>query len=331
MVRHSVSRWLVALLAFGWAWPAAADAITPAQPGPGVPTGTAVSSLFATGNVATDMPQGASGITVVPGQPFDAVAQPSWMTNEGLVNGYAIQSVRLSYNAKTDTLSVGVNFYPGAIAGNVDDTANGGTNPQTTAAGGSNPPHIGGDKSISIAFTPVASGGGPAADPVVVAGVPANKVGSPVGSLDGFNVATVNTSAYQSSGIAQAYGTTLTANLGALAYDPSSAHPGFEFTIKNFSKIPGLNALTNGFYLSAYAGAGSTIIVGKSAIPDTFVGAPISAPQNLNSGPPGCHSAHPARHDPRTGDDCRLGSRRRRGWLAIPSPAPPLGSFVIGL
>jgi hypothetical protein len=282
MVRHSVSRWLVALLAFGWAWPVAADAITGVTPSPPSSTAALGTTIFQTGNVATDMPSSSSSVTVINGQPFNAVAQPQWMTAAGLINGYAIQDIRLSYNPTTDTLAVGVNFY--GIAGDTDGTLNGGTNPLTTAAGGSNPPHIGGDKSIDIAFTPVTPSG-TAATPVVVAGVPANKVGSPTGSLDGFNVATVNASAYQTSGIAQAYGTTLTANLGALAYDPSQAHPGFEFTIKNFSKIPGLNALTNGFYISAYAGTGSTIIVGKSAVPDTLIAA-LKEPQNLNS-PPG--------------------------------------------
>lgn len=280
MVRHSGFRWLVALLALGWARPVSADAITPAV---GSVSGTAVSPLFATGNVTTDMPAG-PGVTIVPGQAENAVAQPAWMTEAGLINGYVMKDIRLSYDAKTDTLSVGVNFY--GIAGDTDGSPNGGTNPLTTAAGGTNPPHLGGDKSISIAFTPVTAAG-VNADPVVVAGVPANKAGSPAGSLDGFNVATVNTALYNSSGIAQAYGMTLTNNLGALAYDPSAAHPGFEFTIKNFSQIPGLNALTNGFYISAYAGTGTTIIVGKSAIPDTYVAPPepqsLGNPGNLNN------------------------------------------------
>src|SRR5438270_104188 len=169
MVRHSVFRWPMALLALGWAWPVSAGAITP-TPGPGV----AASPLF---------PAGAS------------------------------------------------------------------------------------------------------ADPVVVAGVPANKAGAPAGSLDSFNVATVNDPVYKTSGIAQAYGTTLKDSLGSLAYDPSAAHPDFEFTVKNFSKIPGLNALTNGFYISAYAGTGTTIIVGKSAIPNTLVGTPLGQPQKLADTP----------------------------------------------
>jgi hypothetical protein len=295
MVRHSGFRWLVAVLALGWARPASADAVTPAI---GAINGTQVSPLFVTGNAEIDLPASTS-TTIVPGQAANAVAQPTWMTQAGLINGYVMKDIRLSYDAKTDTLAVAVNFY--GIAGNTDGTANGGTNPLTTAAGGSNPPHIGGDKSISIAFTPVTAAG-VNADPVVVAGVPANKSVSPAGSLDGFDVASVNKTALQSSGIAQAYGTTLTANLGALAYDPSAAHPDLEFTIKNFSKIPGLNALTSGFYISAYAGTGSTIIVGKSAIPDTLVQAPqpqsLSPPNNLNNPgtPPVVNPTNPIGH-----------------------------------
>ena len=281
MVRRSVFRWPVALLALGWACPVGAAAVIPTV-GP-VP-GTQVSPLFATGNVEQDLPATSKSVTVVPGQAMNAVYQPQWMTDAGLVNGYVMKDIRLSYDQKTDTLSVGVNFY--GIAGNTDGSPDGSTNPKTAAAGGTNTPHIGGDKSISIGFAPAGTTAGANADPIVVAGVPASKTGSPAGSLDGFNVATVNPTALHTSGLAQAYGTTLANNLGSLAYDPSQAHPDFEFTIKNFSKIPGLNALTNGFYISAYAGTGSTIIIGKSAIPDTLVGSPLQQPQNLDNPPP---------------------------------------------
>ena len=281
MVRHSVVRWPVAILALGWACPVGAAAIAPAV---GAQTGTQVSPLFVTGNVEQDFPANSKSVTVVPGQSMADVAQPKWMTDAGLVNGYVMKDIRLSYDQKTDTLAVGVNFY--GIAGNTDGSPDGSTNPKTAAAGGSNPPHIGGDKSISIGLAPAGTPAGANADPIVVAGVPANKVGSPVGSIDGFNVATVNNALLHSSGIAQAYGTTLSSNLGTLAYDPSLAHPDFEFTIKNFSKIPGLNALTNGFYISAYAGTGTTVIIGKSAIASTLVGSPLQSPQNLDN-PPG--------------------------------------------
>ena len=49
MVRHSVFRWPVAVLALAWAGPAAADADRR-----GHRPGTAVSPLFATGNVEKD-------------------------------------------------------------------------------------------------------------------------------------------------------------------------------------------------------------------------------------------------------------------------------------
>ena len=276
MVRHSVFRWPMALLALAWACPAGADAIIP-TPG----AGAAASPLFLTGDVEKDLPTPPPNsptptVTVVPGQALGDVGQPKWMNDAGLVNGYVMKDIRLSYDQKTDTLSVGVNFY--GIAGNVDGSKDGSTNPLTTAAGGSNPAHIGGDKSIAIAFTPVTAAG-VNANPVVVAGVPANKSLSPPGSLDGFTVSTFAGLGKTVSG--SSFGTTLASNVGQLAYDPSSAHPDFEFTIKNFSKIPGLNALTNGFYVSAYTGTQSTVIVGKSYIDDTKVGAPLSSPGNL--------------------------------------------------
>jgi hypothetical protein len=272
MVRHSVFRWTVAVLALTWAGTAAADPISTA-------TGTAVSPLFVTGNVEQDFNASSKSVTVVPGQAMNSVAQPQWMTDAGLVNGYVMKDIRLSYDKQTDTLSVGVNFW--GVAGNTDGSPDGSTNPKTIAMGGSNPPHLGGDKSITVAFTPVTAAGVNAA-PLVVAGVPAVKTGSPPGSLDGFTVAAFQNSA---GGLARSYGPTLTNNVGALAYDPSSAHPGFEFTIKNFSQIPGLNALTNGFYLSAYAGSGTTVIVGKSDIFNTLVGAPLQQPQNIQTPP----------------------------------------------
>jgi hypothetical protein len=277
MVRHSDYRWTVAVLALTWAGTVAAD---PMKPEPmRSASGTAVSPLFQSGDVEKDFKASSPSVTVVPGQSLDAVAQPKWMTDAGLTNGYVMKDIRLSYDKNSDTLAVGVNFW--GIAGNTDGSPDGKANPRTIAMGGSNPPHIGGDKSISVAFAPVTPSGA-AAEPLVVAGVPAIKMGSPIGSLDGFNVA-----AYQNSpgGLGRSYGATLANNLGSLAYDPSSVHPDFEFTIKNFSKIPGLDALSKGFYIQGYAGTGSTTVVGKSAIFNTLVGAPLQQPQDLKFQP----------------------------------------------
>ena len=216
MVRHSVFRWTVAVLALTWARTAAADPIVAATA-----TGTAVSPLFVTGDVEKDFNASSKSVTVVPGRAIDSVAQPQWMTAAGLVNGYVMKDIRLSYDKATDTLSVGVNFW--GVAGNTDGSPNGQTNPLTIKAGGSNPPLGTSDKSITVAFTPVTKDGVNAA-PLVVAGVPSIKSGSPPGSLDGFTVAAFQNS---SGGLARSYGPTLTNNLGALAYNPSRHSPRF--------------------------------------------------------------------------------------------------------
>jgi len=271
MVRHSACRWTLAVLALGWAGPASADAIVSTG---ATSTGTSVFPAFATGNVETDLPA-SSSVTIVPGQAMTDVAQPKWMNDAGLINGYVMKDIRLSYDQKSDTLAVGVNFW--GIAGNADGSPDGGTNPKTLAAGGQNPPHIGGDKSIAVALTPV-TGAGVNAAPVVVAGIPADKTNTPAGTTDHFTVAAYNASG---GGLTRSFGQTMAGNLGNLAYDPSKAHPGFEFTVKNFSKIPGLNALANGFYVSAYAGTGSYTTIGKSQISNFFVAPPLNAPGNL--------------------------------------------------
>ena len=272
---RSLSRSLAALgLILAWGHASQADAI--------VSGGTAVSPLFATGDVEKDLPSTATGsVTTIAGHPFNYTYQPQWMTDQGLVNGYAMKDIRLSYDKASDTLAVGVNFF--GVAGNTDGSPDGQVNPMTIATHGSNPANFGADKSIAVAFTPLSAAGVPASSPLIVAGVPANKADASTGTTDHFTVA-----AYQNSsgGLPYSFGQTLTSNLGNLAYDPSSAHPDFEFTIKNFSKIPGLNALTNGFYLSAYAGSEQTIIVGKSDIANTFVKPLVNSPENLNPSTP---------------------------------------------
>ena len=134
MVRLSVIRWYVALLALTWAGTATADSM--------------VSPLFKTGDVEQDFPASSSSVTVIPGQGLGAVYQPQWMTDEGRINGYVMKDIRLSYDKATDTLAVGVNFW--GVAGNTDGSPDGQADPRTIAMGGSNQPHIGGDKSITV-------------------------------------------------------------------------------------------------------------------------------------------------------------------------------------
>ena len=64
---------------------------------------------------------------------------------------------------------------------------------------------------------------------------------------------------------------------GNLAYNPSPAHPQLEFTITNFSKIPGLNP-ADGFWIEMYAGS-AVDGVGEAGLAWTKV--PITAAQNI--------------------------------------------------
>ena len=160
MVSRKWSRHLaVATLALTWAGQAHAVGMT---------SGTATSPVFQTGNVELDMPKSPT-TTIIDGHPLSYTAQPQWMTDAGLINGYAMKDIRLNYDKSTDTLAVGVNFY--GIAGNTDGSLNGGVNPLTLAQHGANPPDFGADKSVTVAFTPVTAAGANAA-PLVVAGVP---------------------------------------------------------------------------------------------------------------------------------------------------------------
>ncbi len=273
MVRRTLVRMSLAVLSF--------CLVRPALAGQSPSTGT----INFTGNVAQDF-TGGSVTTIVndpiPGNPSQSQpgqyhnGQDPRLTSLGLVNGFAIQDLRTSYNASTDTMYVGVHFF--SIAGNPYGT----TNPAVIGQfsnGVSNPPNLGGSTSITVAFAPTGAGdstSGPASGPTVVAGVPADKTQAGTG-IDGFNVAS-----YKGipNGIAYNYGQTLTNNMGALAFDPTAAHPDFEFTIKNFSKLPGMN-LANGYWLEAYAGSLGAVIAGPDTVAWTHLPSPeaISTPE----------------------------------------------------
>jgi len=244
MVRRVV--FTVALLAtalFG-ARPAVAAAITfPTTPG-------------TSGNAAQDFPVSNPNVQVITiPDAIDRVAQAQWMTDRGWITGWNIQDIRTLYDPKSDTMFIGLHFF--SIAGNADGNGTPGVpDPLMVAAGGLDEAHLGGNKSITVAIAPTNSG-----TPTLVAGVPADKSTAGPG-IDGFNVA-----AYKNTGlgIQYSYGNTLTNNLGQLLYDPSKAHPDFEFSITNFSKIPGLN-LTKGFWLEAYAGSPEDVIAGEDFV-----------------------------------------------------------------
>jgi hypothetical protein len=201
-----------------------------------------------TGNVELDMPSPSKNVTLVPGHPVGYIAQDPASTAAGYVSGWLMKDLRFSYDKGTDTLSVGVNTY--STAGNPTGNPNA-SYPTLGQQGGS----------ITVAFA--ADGASPTihGSPLVVAGVPADTKQAGTG-IDGFNVASYQGS---NSGIAYSYGTTLSNNIGALAFNPTNAHPDFEFTIKNFSTIPGLDP-TKGFWIQAFAGSGFDVVAGEDTL-----------------------------------------------------------------
>ncbi|AGA27310.1 hypothetical protein [Singulisphaera acidiphila] len=200
--------------------------------------------------------------------PLNRIAQLPQMTAQGIINGYAIKDLRLHYDSKTDVLSVGVNTY--SIAGSA--IGNGGPDIAKALAdyGGVDPAHIGGKKSITIAFAGVNPANQAVPGPTVaVAGIPSDKSTAGPG-LIGFNIAAYDASKSQS--IQNSYGATLTNNMGALAFDPSAAHPGFEFTIKNFSQLsPNHLDPTEGFWIAAFAGSPNDNPIGEENLEFTKV------------------------------------------------------------
>jgi len=238
--------------------------------------GSAAAITF-TGNVAADMPSPSPGITLIQGTAPNGVAQAPWITAAGWITGWNIKDIRFSYDQAADTLYVGINTY--SIAGNSSGNGTPGIpDPRQTAVGGVDPAHIGGQGSISLAFAPNGPTASAPGTPVMVAGVPADKTHAGPG-LDGF---TVSSYVGSQSGIAYSYGSTLTNNQGNLAFDPSAAHPNFEFTIKNFSQVPGLNS-TNGFWIQAFAGSPNDVIAGEDTIGWVHL---AKAPQTINTPEP---------------------------------------------
>ncbi len=235
-----------------------------------------------TGNVETDMPYtpgGANnGVFAVPGLQPNQVAQDSWITQNGWINGWVIKDMRFDYNATTNTMQVGVNFY--SIAGDADGNPTGKPAPQSLLEG-LDPASLGGRKSISVEFAaPAGQGGAQVGAPVIVAGVPEDKMTSGGTGTDQFTVAAAGGSA----AIQDNYGKQINAAMGSLAFDPSPAHPDFEFTIKNWSQFSTL-AGSNGFWVSAYAGSPDDVVAGESKIPWAHIPVPLSPGEQVSVGP----------------------------------------------
>ena len=233
-----------------------------------------------TGNVTNDFNPATNPavvVTPVSDNPMN-IGQPAWITANGWVSGWSTQDIRTYYDASNDTLYVGINTFKNSQGVNAPfGQANG--DPTGTPTG-YDPAHLGGDKSIAIAFAPVSSTTPTQpGTPLVIAGVPADKSQSGSG-IDGFTVSKYN-AATAADGLGYQFGQTLPQNTGNLAFDPTPAHPQLEFTITNFSKIPGLDP-SNGFWIEMYAGS-AVDGVGEAGLAWTKV--PITAAQLIPTAP----------------------------------------------
>lgn len=203
------------------------------------------------------------------------IGQSAWITNRDWISGWSIQDIRTNYDPTTDTLSVGVNTFKNAKGQYAPfGQANGDPSGTPTPY---DPAKLGSDKSIALAIAPVNPNHlGQPGTPLVVAGVPADKTTAGAG-IDGFTVSQYDPTK-ASAGLAYQFGKSLPQFTGNLAYDPSPSHPQLEFTIKNFSKIPGLDPST-GFWISAYAGSSLDGVAGEAYLSWSKI--PANAEQNI--------------------------------------------------
>lgn len=215
---------------------------TPAVAGPLVTAGPVSPSGFS-GNVETDFPSTRIGVITLVNPRYPTANPEAYVAQHGLSTGWSIKDIRLMYDEQADKMYVGVNFF--GIAGDADSNGDPGTVSASAAAKGAiDLPSLGGRESITVGLDMTKSG-----KPTILAGVPGDKRQAGPG-LNGFAVSTY---ANVNAGIANSYSLPLSLHQGTLYSDPSAAKPDFEFSINNFSQLPGYNP-DNGFSLIAFAG-----------------------------------------------------------------------------
>lgn len=215
-----------------------------------------------TGDVETDFDPQADGVVVVtdpggqdvpiPSPPFDG---PS---------GYDIDDVRFYYDRATDTLYVGINTF--TISGDADNDGDpNSTSPELAEEEGRDEIDFASTESFGVILDTDNDGDGD-----VVVGVDCNF------GIAGFG-------AYSFVGILHVpfcgFGPPLPAHSGTTT-DPSTMGPDLEFTIPNFSGLPGLpydplsNPITIG--ILAFQGAFDDWPIGEDHVPDQAVLQPIT-------------------------------------------------------
>ncbi len=192
---------------------------------------------------------------------------PSWMAADGRQTGFNIKDLRLHFDRASDTVYVGVNFF--GIAGDVDgDVDPNGTDPRTLQRGGIDQPYFSGRETVVVGFD---LNNDRKTD--IVAGIPIVKEGK---GTDNFRVSKALNNGLV---LGHGFGEDLPLHNGGLAFIPDAERPDFEFSILNFSKLPGFNPLSDTFGVTAYAGSLDAVIIGEDMVQFTAVSPQVIVPE----------------------------------------------------
>ena len=220
---------------------------------------TAATPTF-TGDVPTDFT--GPGILTIP-DPFGDVGVPGGIPG---TTGWEFADLRLTYDSGTDTMYVGMNA--ATILGDADgDGAPGGTSAWLAGLGGTDSADLSGSETAAVYFDLDQDGTfdviGGVGNGVDITGFSVNVFS---GALDPPNN----------------FGAALPGNTGVNSGSPSAGSPDFEFTITNWSTLPGQDALLAGFRVGAFLGSQLDDGVGEDFIlyeqsPSTIVDISSSA------------------------------------------------------
>jgi hypothetical protein len=157
-----------------------------------------------------------------------------------------MKDLRLAYDQVNDTMYVGINTFTilGDADGEGDPSA---SSTYLTLLGGTDVPNLGGTESAAVYFDLDQDG-----TYDVIAGV------SGITDYSGFSVSVFSGSFNPPYN----FGADLTAHKGAISANPDATHPDLEFTIKNWSTLPGHDA-SPGFNAGARLGSGEDGGIGE--------------------------------------------------------------------
>jgi len=160
----------------------------------------------------------------------------------GTVSGWDMKDFRLTYDPGTDTMYIGINTY--GIAGDAD----GNGNPSTTAQWltdlmGLDVPNFGGTECFAVYFDLTGDG-----NYDVIAGIPADPVN------DTFGVYSFSGTPFNPG---FAFGALIPGHAGAFNGIPTAAMPDIEFSITNWSTLPGNSGVEEDFHFHVDAFLGS--------------------------------------------------------------------------